>query len=128
MKFLEFLRQYRTGSTRIIASGAISVAAPGWALGTCLGILMGEALPVRIVSALSVALYGMFLAGDFAAARKNRVIAGVVVISMLLSAFFFLGSGFVRHFFRYAKNDYFDCIGFRCGSSALVSGSGGGFQ
>lgn len=68
--------------------GAISVAAPGWALGTCLGILMGEALPVRIVSALSVALYGMFLAVILPPARKNRVIAGVVVISMLLSAFF----------------------------------------
>ena len=43
---------------------------------------------MRIVSALSVALYGMFLAVISPPARKNRVIAGVVVISMLLSAFF----------------------------------------
>lgn len=68
--------------------GAISVAAPGWALGTCLGILMGDALPARIVSALSIALYGMFLAVILPPSRKNRVIAGVVVISMLLSALF----------------------------------------
>lgn len=68
--------------------GAISVAAPGWALGTCLGILMGQALPGRVVSALSVALYGMFLAVILPPARKDRVIAGVVVVSMLLSAFF----------------------------------------
>ena len=33
-----------------------------WAAGTALGILMGNWLPARIVSALSVALYGMFLA------------------------------------------------------------------
>ena len=68
--------------------GAISVAAPGWALGTCLGILMGEALPGRVVSALSVALYGMFLAVILPPARKERVIAGVVAVSMLLSALF----------------------------------------
>lgn len=68
--------------------GAISVAAPGWALGTCLGILMGEALPGRVVSALSVALYGMFLAVILPPARKDRVIAGVVAVSMLFSALF----------------------------------------
>lgn len=68
--------------------GAISVAAPGWALGTCLGILMGQALPGRVVSALSVALYGMFLAVILPPARKDHVIAGVVAVSMLLSALF----------------------------------------
>lgn len=66
--------------------GAISVAAPGWALGTCLGVLMGNALPARVVSALSVALYGMFLAVILPPARKSRVIAGVVAVSMAASA------------------------------------------
>ncbi|MGN1345473.1 MAG: AzlC family ABC transporter permease, partial [Eubacteriales bacterium] len=42
--------------------GAILIAAPCWGLGTALGILMGNLLPLRVVSALSVALYGMFLA------------------------------------------------------------------
>lgn len=68
--------------------GAISVAAPGWALGTCLGVVLGNALPGRIVSALSVALYGMFLAVILPPARKNRVIAGVVAVSMAASTLF----------------------------------------
>ena len=42
--------------------GAMAAAVPAWALGTALGILMGNWLPARVVSALSVALYGMFLA------------------------------------------------------------------
>ncbi len=37
-------------------------AAPAWAFGTAFGIMAGNALPLRAVSALSVALYGMFLA------------------------------------------------------------------
>ena len=35
---------------------------PAWAMGTALGIIAGNLLPMRVVSALSVALYGMFLA------------------------------------------------------------------
>ena len=42
--------------------GAILLAAPAWASGTALGIIAGNLLPLRVVSALSVALYGMFLA------------------------------------------------------------------
>ena len=42
--------------------GAILLAAPAWAFGTAFGIMAGNALPLRAVSALSVALYGMFLA------------------------------------------------------------------
>ena len=66
--------------------GAIAVAVPGWTLGTLLGALLGNALPARAVSALSVALYAMFLAIILPPARKSRVIAGVVVISMAASA------------------------------------------
>lgn len=45
----------------------------------------GNILPARVVSALSVALYGMFLAIIIPPARNNRVLAGVVVISMAAS-------------------------------------------
>ena len=65
--------------------GVILVAAPGWALGTYLGVLMGNLLPVRIVSALSVGLYGMFLAVIIPPARKSKIIAAVIVISMAAS-------------------------------------------
>ena len=64
--------------------GTASIAIPGWALGTCLG----TALPDRITRALSVALYGMFLAVIIPPARKDRIIAGLVVISMLASYLF----------------------------------------
>ena len=47
---------------------------------------MGNALPARLVSALSVALYGMFVAIVIPPARKSRVILGLVAISMGLSA------------------------------------------
>lgn len=66
--------------------GAISVAVPGWTLGTLLGAVMGDILPVRVVAALGVALYAMFLAIILPPARKSRVIAGLVAISMAASA------------------------------------------
>ncbi len=68
------------------AYGAILLALPAWAMGTYLGVLMGNALPARLVSALSVALYGMFAAIVIPPARKNKVLLGLVAISMALSA------------------------------------------
>lgn len=68
--------------------GVVSCAAPMWAAGTALGILAGNVLPLRLVSALSVALFGMFLAVFIPAARKSRVIAGLVAVSFLLSWLF----------------------------------------
>ena len=65
--------------------GASRRAAPPWAIGTALGILAGNALPLRIVSALSVALYGMFLAIIIPPARKNRIVAALVLLSFALS-------------------------------------------
>jgi predicted branched-subunit amino acid permease len=65
--------------------GMIVVAVPGWALGTYLGVLLGNILPARLVSALSVALYGMFIAVFIPPARKSRVIAGAVGASFVLS-------------------------------------------
>ncbi len=68
--------------------GAMTVAIPGWALGTFFGVIMGNILPQSIVSALSVGLYGMFLAIIIPPARKNKIIAGIVIISMVLSFVF----------------------------------------
>lgn len=68
--------------------GIMSVAIPGWTFGTLLGIISGSLLPERILSALSVALYGMFIAVIIPAARKSKIIAGIVVVSMLLSLAF----------------------------------------
>lgn len=68
--------------------GAISVAVPGWVLGTFLGIVSGNILPERVISALSVALYGMFIAIIIPPARGNKVLAGIVAISMAASLIF----------------------------------------
>ena len=68
--------------------GAASVAAPGWVLGTFLGTMVGMILPAPVMSAMSVAIYGMFLAVVIPPARKNKIIAAVVVISMSVSLLF----------------------------------------
>ena len=65
--------------------GAILLAAPAWAMGTALGIMAGNLLPLRVVSALSVALYGMFLAIIIPPARQNRVVAALVLLSFAVS-------------------------------------------
>lgn len=65
--------------------GVIALALPGWALGTGLGVVMGNALPASLTSALSVALFGMFLAVIVPPARKNHVLAGLILLSMTAS-------------------------------------------
>lgn len=65
--------------------GAMIVALPGWAVGTSCGILAGNALPTSAVSALSVALYGMFLAIIVPPSRDNKVVGGFVLLSFAAS-------------------------------------------
>lgn len=65
--------------------GAMLVALPGWSVGTAVGIIAGNALPAAVVSALSVALYGMFLAIIIPPARKNLVIGMFVAIAFAAS-------------------------------------------
>ncbi len=65
--------------------GAVIIATLGWSSGTALGIVAGSALPVRLVSALSVALFGMFLAVIMPPARKNRIILVCVLVSFAAS-------------------------------------------
>ena len=66
--------------------GAILIAAPLWSLGTALGIWAGDLLPTNVVSALSVALYGMFLAVIVPPAKKHTVIKIAVLVSFLSSS------------------------------------------
>ena len=65
--------------------GAMCTALPGWSAGTCLGVIMGDVLPPIVVNALGVALFGMFLWIIIPPARKNRVLAVLILISMALS-------------------------------------------
>lgn len=65
--------------------GAMAVALPGWSVGTMMGVIAGNALPPSAVSALSVALYGMFLAIIMPPARSDRVILIAVLTSFAMS-------------------------------------------
>lgn len=69
----------------IYTYGAVLAAAPCWAAGTALGVVAGSLLPLRIVSALSVALYGMFLAVIIPPSRKSRFLALLVALSFASS-------------------------------------------
>ena len=68
--------------------GAAVVSVAGWCLGTVLGVVAGDILPVRLASAMNVALYGMFLAIIIPPAKKSSFMAGLVVISMAASYVF----------------------------------------
>ena len=68
--------------------GVMASAQPGWVLGTLLGVISGQLLPPRVLSALGIALYGMFIAIIIPPARKNRVLCGIIIISMLASLVF----------------------------------------
>ena len=63
----------------------------GWTLGTLLGALVGNVLPEIVLSALCLAIYGMFLAIVAPVARKSRAVLAVVGIAGLLHcAFYFI--------------------------------------
>ena len=68
--------------------GALLVAVPGWAFGTSFGIIAGNILPERLVSALAVTLFGMFLAIIIPAAKKDKVVLGIVLVSFIMSFIF----------------------------------------
>lgn len=65
--------------------GAFIPAIPGWAFGTMFGVIAGNVLPPRLVSALSVALYGMFLAIIIPQSKKDRTVAVLVAVSFAAS-------------------------------------------
>lgn len=70
----------------IYTFGATAIAAPMWASGTMLGIILGNILPAKIVSALGVALYGMFLAIIVPPAKKDKAVLAAVIASFSLSS------------------------------------------
>lgn len=65
--------------------GATMVAATLWAAGTASGIIAGNILPPAIVSALGVALYGMFLAIIIPPCRKDGALGIIVLSSFIIS-------------------------------------------
>jgi predicted branched-subunit amino acid permease len=68
--------------------GAMCASMPLWASGTAVGIIAGSILPEAVVSALGVALFGMFIACIIPEAKKNKLVACIIAISFLLSWLF----------------------------------------
>lgn len=68
--------------------GAMSVAVPGWTLGTFAGAAAGNVMPGFLISALGVAIYGMFLAIIIPPAKKHRAVFKVVLTAMVISTVF----------------------------------------
>ena len=68
--------------------GMTVISVAGWTSGTVLGVLLGNIMPPFVVNALSVSLYGMFLAIIIPPSRKDRFIAALVAVSMAASGLF----------------------------------------
>ena len=59
-----------------------------WSFGTFLGAVAGNLLPASVISALGLAIYGMFIAIILPAAKKHGPTAWCVLISVALSCAF----------------------------------------
>ena len=57
----------------------------GWSAGTLLGAAAGNLLPASVTTAMSLMLYGMFIAIIIPPAKKNRKILFVVLLSACFS-------------------------------------------
>ena len=68
--------------------GLIVCSVFGWILGTFLGACAGQLMPHRLISALGMAIYGMFLAIIIPDSKENKVILAVVISAMALSTIF----------------------------------------
>ncbi len=60
----------------------------GWTLGTLMGALLGNVLPEKIMVAMSLAIYGMFVAIVAPAMAKDKAVVIVVITAVLLSVLF----------------------------------------
>ena len=67
--------------------GAFLVAVFPWAIGTALGIIVGNLLPSYLVQALAASLYGMFIAIIIPPSKKDRKLIFVIGITYLISFF-----------------------------------------
>lgn len=82
--------------------GLILLPVLGWVGGTLAGAVASTLLPGTVISALGVALYGMFIAIVVPPAKEHKEVRTVVLIALLLSCAFYylpvlrqLSSGFM---------------------------------
>ena len=75
--------------TRSFFAGLATLPYIGWAVGTLIGSILGSILPDRLMSALSLAIYGMFVAIVVPEMKKSRPVIFVVILSLILSCAFY---------------------------------------
>lgn len=68
--------------------GLIIMPYLGWSVGTLFGAGAGNILPLSVVSALGIAIYGMFVAIVIPQAKKRRQTAMCVLTAVILSCVF----------------------------------------
>lgn len=61
----------------------------GWTAGTLIGALLGNVLPQRLMSALSLAIYGMFVAIVVPEMKRTRPVVYVVASALVLRCLFY---------------------------------------
>lgn len=69
--------------------GLILLPVVGWVGGTLSGAIASTLLPAAVISALGVALYGMFIAIVVPPCTEHREVRTVVLLALLLSSAFY---------------------------------------
>ena len=71
--------------SRSFFAGLATLPYFGWALGTLFGAILGSILPAAVMSALGLAIYGMFVAIVVPEMKQNRSVIAAVAIAAGLS-------------------------------------------
>ena len=115
--FLQWPVQSRGRWEKLYMYGLILLPVTGWVGGTLAGAVAGTLLPADIISALGVALYGMFIAIVVPMAKEHREVALVTVAALVLStAFYYLpglkeiSSGFFHDYLHRTGCGNWGCI------------------
>lgn len=75
--------------SRSFFAGLATIPYIGWSTGTLIGALLGNVLPQRLMSALSLAIYGMFVAIVTPGLKEGKSVVVVVMLSLVLSSIFY---------------------------------------
>lgn len=75
--------------TRWYWEGLSTLPVVGWTAGTLFGAILGSVLPQRLLDALGIAIYAMFIAIVVPQARKSKAILFAVIVAAALSCGFF---------------------------------------
>lgn len=75
--------------SRSFFAGLATIPYIGWSTGTLVGALLGNVLPERLMSALGLAIYGMFVAIVMPGLKESKAVVVVVILALVLSSLFY---------------------------------------